>query len=278
MNFGPYNYVNNNPVNHIDEDGAQWRISFYQDARGQTQILLVYNAAILNSSRNQQLKMKEIIRDQQRLFKEVFGQGNVTAVLNLREISDIKELSNHESLVQVLNPEHFWMHPEKKIREAAGYSHKGGTYVAINAESFQSDDRTFRDRKTLVHEIGHSGGLIHTFELENKDPGKFVNGNPISVDNQGDIVRVMHTNMQISANFMNYTSNAVDYWMDVQNPSEKYKAHWDYYFTVFFNRTVGKASQGQIQQVIANYFNGNLNVNTVPVQLDLNHWSPGLKQ
>jgi hypothetical protein len=123
-------------VNHIDEDGGQWRISFYQDAGGRTQITLVYNAAILNSSRNQQLKMKEIIKEQQRLFSEVFGQGNVTAIMNLREIQ------SHESIIQVLSPESFVNTGEGEIGFLV-WAHLGGGRRQIKNE--QETNNIFRD-------------------------------------------------------------------------------------------------------------------------------------
>lgn len=94
--------------------------------------------------------------------------------------------------------------------------------------------------------------MVHPWEFDDKHTfanGKNVPTDPQAYDNN-------QSDFKIDANFMNYTSKAADFWETV--PGYTRNA-----MTKYFNENVGKATRGQIQQVINNYFEGNLNFNDI---------------
>ncbi len=103
----------------------------------------------------------------------------------------------------------------------------------------------------VVHEIGHTGGLIHPWEFDSKHA--FVNGNPAPTNEQSYYNSA--NSPEVESNFMNYTSKAVE---NYYNPFSTMD------FTKYFNDNVGKATQGQEQQIINNLYNGNLNYDDIP--------------
>ena len=242
-NVTPYNYVDNNPILKIDPDGADWIISTYKNKQGQTQINLTFAGAILNNS-GQKINMQNLVNNQMKAFETVFGQGNVHANLRVHEISSAKDLKWHESLIEILPPSSF---DKTKDGYVGGDSRYGGKYIRINSGGINSDG-TLKDKKAIVHEIGHTGGLMHPWEFADKESNNFVNGNPFSVGVQS--YNNVENSTEINSNFMNYTGTAMKSYPYVADKS---------YLQNLFQNNIGKATQGQAQQVVNNLYEGNLN-------------------
>lgn len=96
-----------------------------------------------------------------------------------------------------------------------------------------------------MHELGHTGGLVHTFEPDIK--AAFLNGRDVPTDQQ-QFYNTSNTSVY-ETNFMNYTGQAVKTFPGAIN---------------YFNNTVGKATQGQVQTIIDNLYKGNLNHDDIP--------------
>lgn len=92
---------------------------------------------MLNSSGNKNLKIDQIMEEQKKLFTEMFGQGNVTAVMNVREVNSYEEILDHESLIEIKDPTEF---KADKDGFTGGYARSGGKHISINANSFGSDN------------------------------------------------------------------------------------------------------------------------------------------
>ena len=196
----------------------------------------------MNSS-GKQINMQQLMNNQVKQFQSVFGQGNVHATMMLREVKSKDDLKWNESLFDIKAGSNFG--PKE-----GGNSHLGGKFVSLNADYIDKNG-SFTDKKTMVHEVGHTGGLVHPWEFNQKQ--SFINGNPAPTNSQS------YTNSSNSAdvesNFMNYTSEAV---------KNLYSPFSTMNFTNYFNNNVGNATQGQEQQIINNLYNGDLNNDDIP--------------
>lgn len=223
-----------------------WIFSTYTDDDGNLHINLTYYTAVMNSS-GKNIDMNKFMSNQQKEFESVFGQGNVHAKMLIRQVGSADELNDFESLIDIQKGEFFEENVDGSI--VGGSANLGGKFVRLNG-NIVNDDGSLKDRKSLVHEIGHTGGLIHTFEPDTRT--FFPNGNPVPTDLQQFYNSA--NSPYYEANFMNYTREAAN--AGTLNPNVN--------AIRFFNNTVGKATRGQIQTVINNLYNGNLNFNNIP--------------
>lgn len=132
-------------------------------------------------------------------------------------------------------------------------------------EKFIADDGTAASARSLTHEIGHSGGLWHPFKGRGED-GKyydgfdekptnqrFANGRPSNAVSQRD---VEYSDKGL-ANDYDYANNFMTYIIYAQRrlmfTAEK-----------TLRDEPGKATPGQIYQILFNYKQGNLNHNDIP--------------
>ena len=88
------------------------------------------------------------------------------------------------------------------------------------------------------------------YEFGVKQNTSFVNGNPFSEGVQG--YYNVENSLDLDANFMGYSSRSAT--QPSINPMMTQEEKINY-----FNNNVGKATQGQTQQIINNLYEGNLN-------------------
>lgn len=241
----PYNFVDNNPIVRVDTDGRDWIVAT-SEVNGKTQIKLTFAGAIINNS-GKAIDIQNLINNQVKQFEAVFGQGNVTANLMLREVASASDIKWHESLIDIQAGGNFGKSKSGEV--VGGESQLGGKYIRINADAINRNG-TLVDNKTIVHEIGHEGGLVHPWEFGSEEKRNFVNGNQFTEGVQGFSVN----NLNDATNFMGYTSWGIEQSSGLINPNltEEQK-------TRHFNSNVGESTQGQVQQIVNNLFYGNLN-------------------
>lgn len=230
----------------LDLGVEDWVVGYYKGKDGSTKIKLTFVAAIINSS-GSKIDINKLIANEIKTFKEVFGQGNVHANLMLREIKFVNELKWNESLIEILASSNFKKTPGVTI---GGDSFYGGKYVRINVDAIDEKTSLFKDAKVLIHEIGHTGGLVHPWEFEQKTKASFVNGKEFLLGSQGFSIN----KLEDATNFMGYSKWGFAEGGDFLNMnfSEEQKLK-------YFMKNVGKAQQGQVQQIINNLQEGNLN-------------------
>ncbi|MGA6119365.1 DUF6443 domain-containing protein [Sphingobacterium anhuiense] len=241
----PYNYVDNNPIIRIDPNGMDWIFSISKNKNGEMQINLTYYTAVMNSS-GKSINMSNFMENQKKEFASVFGQGNVNAKLLIREVNSVEQLNDFESLIDIQSSDKFRLNADGSY--VGGDTNYGGKFIRLNSKSIDNNGALI-DKKTLVHEIGHTGGLIHTFEPNEK--ALFPNGKSVSTNMQQ--FNNHDNNPYYEANFMNYTQRAD---ANTLNPNINAKR--------FFMNTVGKGTRGQLQTIINNLYDGNLNHNNIP--------------
>ncbi|MFY0256457.1 hypothetical protein ACDQ55_21185, partial [Chitinophaga sp. 30R24] len=175
---------------------------------------------------------------------KLFGKNNVTATMNLRQISSMDDLKSNEHLIEIKDPSYF---AKSKDQYTGGESLLGGKYIAMNAKVFDSKTGIAQAQGALTHEIGHTGGLLHPFEFDKAET--FMNGKQVPVNLQG--YSNPGNEMDIEANFMNYPSRAAANfpWGDKKQLQQ-----------YFMNNPTSTPGQGN--QVIENYNQGNLNNNS----------------
>jgi RHS repeat-associated protein len=252
-----YSYASNNPILYLDFDGNDWIYSTFKK-EGKTYIKLTFVGAILNSS-GKDINMKKLIANQKKEFEKVFGQGNVITVFQVREIKSKDELKSNEHLIEIANPNtHIELKELNKDSNensfVGGYSPIGGKYVVINGDLVNNDGSLY-DKKAIIHEMGHTAGLIHPAQftsIKRFSKSRFVNGDIFVIGVQKFELNI---NDESLSNFMNYTSVA-NRLKQLDNPGNDY--------TEYFNNNVGKATEGQVQQIINNIFNGHLNFDNIP--------------
>ena len=165
----PYNYVDNNLIVRIDPDGNDWIMSTSKDKDGQLIINLTYYTAVMNSS-GKKIDMKQFMANQVKEFENVFGQGNVNAQMLIREVKSPDQLNDFESLIDIQSANKF---ENKDGLVVGGDATMGGKFLRLNAAVIDKQGN-FMDKKTLIREIGYTGGLYHTFNHTKND--KLANG------------------------------------------------------------------------------------------------------
>jgi len=237
----PYAFVDNNPLLKIDKDGRDWVItSTVKD--GTTHYNIVFQAAIMNSSAAN-INMKSLIANQVKTFAEIYGIENVTATMNLRQINSMGDLKSNEHLIEILDAERF---RDVKDGHVGGDAVLGGKFIRINSIVIDEKTGKLNSKGTISHEIGHTGGLLHPFEFAEKR--FFPNGKPVSADKQEYYNSA--NDISVEANVMNYLQYAIKSFPWVSKSQLK-----DYF------RENAAALPGQLQQIIQNFYEGNLNNN-----------------
>jgi len=223
-----------------------WIVSMNKNKDGKTVINLTYYTAVMNSS-GKKINISNFMNNQKKEFENVFGQGNVNAKMIIREVGSADQLNDFESLIDIQAGSKFPKAEDGSTE--GGDAAYGGKFLRLNADVFESDG-SLRDKKVAIHEIGHTGGLVHTFD--NSKSNVYANGKTVPTEMQTSYNSA--NDPYYEANFMNYTKNAAQSGSLPPNIEP----------IRFFNNTVGKARQGQMQAIINNLYNGNLNFNNIP--------------
>ncbi len=230
----------NSPIMLNDPSGKDWSITTTRDKKGNWQINITVNAAVLNNS-GSPFNVQNYIAEQSKVFSQIFSQKGsgftVNAKLNLREISDKNELKAKEHLININSSNTF-------EKNKGGNADFGGLTVNLNRE-FINDDGSVTSNATLSHEIGHTGGLIHPFEENNGlldiprnqfETDYFPLGNQlIGIDKK--------------TNFMTYPQNFLNINMSNAHARKLNELY----------RNPGKATRNQISSILRMYSNGYLN-------------------
>ncbi len=165
--WSPYAYCANNPMNRIDPDGRDWRITTrYNEESRKIEYNMTVNAVLYNNSKDSSVDMEQLSTAIQQQINEVYnilGDSFVAKMdFNLRIVSSVDEIGERDHVIQIVDQADLGKSFEGTIVAKAstpGLNIKLGS-VAVR----ELLDGT--DKRTVAHELGHTGGLLHLKEKE----------------------------------------------------------------------------------------------------------------
>ncbi|WP_121356788.1 RHS repeat-associated core domain-containing protein [Flavisolibacter nicotianae] len=216
--YSPYIYSANSPITFIDQDGEDWIVSTSTDKKtGVTTISITINAKIVNNS-SKPIDMKKLIKNVEANVERLYSGSDPSEKLvwktnlNLQEFKQDKNkqsnLSKTDHFLEVLDGDHF------NSKTTGGFSKQGGLYIGLNADYFDNKGTIGRinagngkiayNTSIIAHELGHTGGLLHPWEIEDNPNLNTVNGKKLEIPAQ---IAEDSRNDDLYYTFMGYSSN-----------------------------------------------------------------------
>lgn len=164
----PYAYCANNPMNRIDPDGRDWRITTrYNEESRKIEYNMTVNAVLYNNSKDSNIDMDQLSTAIQQQINEVYNTSGdgfaATMDFNLRIVSSVDEIGDRDHVIQIVDQADLRKSSKGIVMAKAstpGLNIKLGS-VAV------SELLNGTDKRTVAHELGHTGGLQHLTGIEN---------------------------------------------------------------------------------------------------------------
>jgi RHS repeat-associated protein len=163
--WSPYNFCGDDPINHMDPDGRDWKISASFDKKQQLHINISFTGAVLNHSSNTKYSTQSIASRIQKQLTNVINNSNgngvkIEADVNIRAIDKESNARSNEHIFEIVNPD--------KLSGRSGQSEYYGKHIFLSGggalDQMMNDvspDIGSGNKKTASHEAFHTAGLIH---------------------------------------------------------------------------------------------------------------------
>ena len=203
----PYVYCGNEPVGRIDPDGNDWRVqTHYNRETDKIEYKITVRAALINNSNNKELDIKTLagqIVEQVNAAYTISGDDFVSTMdMQLRTVNSVDDIKDTEHVLQIVDQD-MLTKTDKSVVMAETY--KNSLDVKIGTKAV-SDMLNNDDNRTFAHELGHSGGLGHTMNVENLMTQK-----KVIQDFDGDYLKATQLNRsQIQTVRDNYIHNKLN--------------------------------------------------------------------
>ena len=203
----PYVYCGNEPVGRIDPDGNDWRVqTHYNRETDKIEYKITVRAALINNSNNKELDIKTLagqIVEQVNAAYTISGDDFVSTMdMQLRTVNLVDDIKDTEHVLQIVDQD-MLTKTDKSVVMAETYKNSLDVKIGTKAVSNMLNND---DNRTFAHELGHSGGLGHTMNVENLMTQK-----KVIQDFDGDYLKATQLNRsQIQTVRDNYIHNKLN--------------------------------------------------------------------
>ena len=203
----PYVYCGNEPVGRIDPDGNDWRVqTHYNRETDKIEYKITVRAALINNSNNKELDIKTLagqIVEQVNAAYTISGDDFVSTMdMQLRTVNSVDYIKDTEHDLQIVDQD-MLTKTDKSVVMAETYKNSLDVKIGTKAVSNMLNND---DNRTFAHELGHSGGLGHTMNVENLMTQK-----KVIQDFDGDYLKATQLNRsQIQTVRDNYIHNKLN--------------------------------------------------------------------
>ena len=203
----PYVYCGNEPVGRIDPDGNDWRVqTHYNRETDKIEYKITVRAALINNSNNKELDIKTLagqIVEQVNAAYTISGDDFVSTMdMQLRTVNSVDDIKDTEHVLQIVDQD-MLTKTDKSVVMAETYKNSLDVKIGTKAVSNMLNND---DNRTFAHELGHSGGLGHTMNVENLMTQK-----KVIQDFDGDYLKATQLNRsQIQTVRDNYIHNKLN--------------------------------------------------------------------
>ena len=203
----PYVYCGNEPVGRIDPDGNDWRVqTHYNRETDKIEYKITVGAALINNSNNKELDIKTLagqIVEQVNAAYTISGDDYVSTMdMQLRTVNSVDDIKDTEHVLQIVDQD-MLTKTDKSVVMAETYKNSLDVKIGTKAVSNMLNND---DNRTFAHELGHSGGLGHTMNVENLMTQK-----KVIQDFDGDYLKATQLNRsQIQTVRDNYIHNKLN--------------------------------------------------------------------
>ena len=166
--ISPYAYCGNEPIGRIDPDGNDWRVqTHYNRETDKIEYQITVRAALINNSSNKKLDIKTLagqIVEQVNTAYTISDDSFVSTMdMRLRVVDSVDDIKDNEHVFQIVD--------QSKLTKTSGsvvMAETDGNSLDIKiGTKAVSNMLNNDDNRTFAHELGHSGGLGHTMDVEN---------------------------------------------------------------------------------------------------------------
>ena len=166
----PYAYCGNSPVVRIDPDGNDWRVQTRYDRETDKIVYqITVNAVIYNNSNNQNIDMKQLASSitQQVNAAYTISQKDFVSNMNfnLRVANSLDDIKERDHVIQIVDQSAFNTNSTNKGKTVADASNPGLS-IRLGTDLVK-DLVNGTNKRTVAHELGHTGGLSHMKGSEN---------------------------------------------------------------------------------------------------------------
>ena len=203
----PYVYCGNEPVGRIDPDGNDWRVqTHYNRETDKIEYKITVRAALINNSNNKELDIKTLagqIVEQVNAAYTISGDDFVSTMdMQLRTVNSVDDIKDTEHVLQIVDQD-MLTKTDKSVVMAETYKNSLDVKIGTKAVSNMLNND---DNRTFAHELGHSGGLGRTMNVENLMTQK-----KVIQDFDGDYLKATQLNRsQIQTVRDNYIHNKLN--------------------------------------------------------------------